>query len=457
MTDWYVPVDGQIPTFPDLSLPDDILDRDEATYDHPDGGAPTIYSNYLLSVSGAAPEDVVVARLEAALSACGWSLFVVGDHELRLGMCTANPPVAPVALQVLRNAEELDDAAKDLVSRLSLHRLAFVGMTAKEGHAGTVRQAVAMPLITLPRRPEKTLPSGRRPVVALLDSGIGRHDWLTADSADPIWLDAADVGWDAPRVPPERADLADADPRTRSHAGHGTFNAGLIRQLAPDARLLSLRIMRADGIMDEQSVLSALGWLVERVKVAVAQPERFAECFVDVVCLAFGYYEQIPADSVHTVRLRRLLGELGNLGVRVVASAGNHKSDTPVFPAALTALARPDTVPETELISVGALNPDLSRADYSNFGDWVRLWTVGTALVSAVPMPVFDHLRPLRESPTAYEPDNLASGFALWGGTSFAAAVIAGQLAALVTEDDDARATCDSARGRARRALDRLL
>ena len=215
-----------------------------------------------------------------------------------------------------------------------------------------------------------------------------------------------------------------------------------------------MHVMRADGIIDDQIVLSALTWLVERVRVAVTEPERFAECFVDVVCLAFGYYEKTNDDSAHTVQLRHRLGELGNMGVRVVASCGNHHSPAPVQPAALTYLARPETIPATELISVGALNPDLSQAAYSNFGPWVRLWTVGTALLSA--MPYFGHQRLHREPRAEHDPENLGSGFATWGGTSFAAAVIAGQLAALIAEDDDVRVTHDAAHDRARRSLHKL-
>jgi hypothetical protein len=457
--DWYVPQQQLPTTFPQLNLAGGVdLDPAEVTWANTDGGAPTVYSIYLLAVTGDPPQPPAVAELEQALAGHGWSLSVSSDRVLRLGtQDAANPPDAWVALQALRKfaeADGLSGAAAELVKRLSLHRLAFIGMPAKEGHAGAQRAAVASPLIRLSRRPVDALPGRRRPVVAILDSGIGRHDWMNEaldDQPDPIHLDAADLGWQAPgTVSAEPADFDGADPRTHSHAGHGTFIAGLIRQCAPDARLLSMHVMRADGIIDEQVILSALEWLVERVRGAEADPQRF----VDVVCLAFGYYEQTTEDSHHTIQLRRLLGELGDMGVRVVASAGNHASDAPVFPAALTALAQPDTVPRTELVSVGALNPDLSQAAYSNFGDWVMVWTVGTALVSA--MPLFGHQRLHREPASNYLEDNLASGFARWSGTSFAAAVTAGLIAAAIMDDDDDQVAPDAAHGRAGRALDRM-
>jgi subtilisin family serine protease len=457
MDDWYVPAElPQTARFPGSSPIDEAgLAVAGAKWTRVDGGAPTIYSTYLLSISGAPPAADVVAELERVVSANGWSLWLANDHELRLGAeNAANPPDAWVVLQALQSAGGLSDAAKELKSRLSLHRLAFIGMPAKEGHAGAQREAVGVPLIALTRRPVDQLPGGRRPVVAVLDSGIGQHEWMLADATDPVWVDAADLGWrpsGAPPVSQEDADFADADPRSHSHAGHGTFIAGLIRQLAPDARLLSMHVMRADGIVDESLVLSALEWLVDRVRGAAAHPERF----VDVVSLSFGYYEQDPADSEHTAVLRRLLGQLGDMGVRVVASAGNHASDAPVFPGALTRFAKPGTVPRTELISVGALNPDLSQAAYSNYGDWVLVWTVGTGLISAMPARL-GRQRVNREPAKEYDPDNLASGYARWSGTSFAAAVIAGQFAALVTDDESVGVTPDAAHARAHRALGRV-
>ncbi len=46
--------------------------------------------------------------------------------------------------------------------------------------------------------------------------------------------------------------------------GHGTFIAGIIRQTCPDARLLSVKIMDNDGIVEEADLINALGFLHQR-------------------------------------------------------------------------------------------------------------------------------------------------------------------------------------------------
>jgi subtilisin family serine protease len=115
--------------------------------------------------------------------------------------------------------------------------------------------------------------------------------------------------------------------------------------------------------------------------------------------------------------------------VRIVASAGNNRSDARTFPAAF---AVDPSLPAGSLISVGATNPNGSEAYYSNFGPWVTRRAIGTGLISTMP--------PLRGNEAArprevvdgivregLDPDDFPHGFARWSGTSFAAAVVAAQ------------------------------
>jgi hypothetical protein len=213
-----------------------------------------------------------------------------------------------------------------------------------------------------------------------------------------------------------------------SYAGHGTFIAGLIRQIAPDASVLSLHIMYGDGVIHESDAINALGWLNDQVATGV--PAKF----VDLVCLAFGYYEETPADETVTSAFANVLAALGNRGVRVVAAGGNHATARETFPAAL-AVAQP--LPAIPLVSVGALNPNLTEASFSNSADWITDWEVGTALLSTMP-PFNGSLTPGISIPPAREngrwrenldPDNFRGGFAIWSGTSFAAAAFAARLA----------------------------
>ena len=202
-------------------------------------------------------------------------------------------------------------------------------------------------------------------------------------------------------------------------------------QAAPNARILSLHVMDGSGFFPQDRVADALRWLVDRVAGSGNEPESF----VDVVCLAFGYYEDDPMKDPDTTELRALLGELGDRGVLVVVAAGNDRSTAPTFPAAFTGLSEPDSLPRTPLLSVGAVHPDGSRADYSNSGEWVGTWAPGTALISTVPESFGEAASSTEPAP--YDPNNLLGGFARWSGTSFAAAVVAGRVAAQLSRADD--------------------
>jgi Subtilase family len=445
---WYIaPAPARAANWPEKLLLDSYeLDPSDMTWGATDGGAPTIYRRSFLTApaSADARSPGVSAEFSAALAHLGWSVVAAepsGDDAqtawLRIDGDLTHQVDAWQALQTLRSANTLSARAADVAGSLSLARVSFIGMPAKEGHAGAAREAVEVLAAAPPWRPAGQVPGRRHPVVALLDTGVDAHGWLgagnQATNGDRFCVDAQDLGFvpAGPALPARGAgDTSPHDGQLDTHAGHGTFIAGLIRQVAPDAQVLSLHAMHGDGVLDEETVNSALQWLLERVRRAGDAPELF----VDVICLAFGYYEQQPSDNRSTAHLRQLLGELGDLGVRVVASAGNHGSDAQVLPAAFADQRYQDagTAPATQLISVGALNPDGSRAAYSNFGDWVRAWEVGTALMSTI--PIFGTEQDASVV-AEFDPANLVDGFARWGGTSFAAAAFAARLAQALVDD----------------------
>ena len=63
------------------------------------------------------------------------------------------------------------------------------------------------------------------------------------------------------------------DPRS-THAGHGTFLAGLVRQIAPNSRVLSLPVMHRTGVVDDLLAQSALEWVLDRCRLAGDEPTR---------------------------------------------------------------------------------------------------------------------------------------------------------------------------------------
>jgi subtilisin family serine protease len=88
------------------------------------------------------------------------------------------------------------------------------------------------------------------------------------------------------------------------------------------------------------------------------------------------------------------------------------------------------------VLSVGALNPNRTRALFSNAGQWVTCHRPGAALVSTFPTTfngseqsseqVFAPNEGLRAT---IDPDDFVGGFGTWSGTSFAGPVLAGQIA----------------------------
>lgn len=312
------------------------------------------------------------------------------------------------------------------------------------------------------RRPDESLP-GRRPVVAILDNGCGRHPWLDHTvQVDPT-LDGRAIGVASPNFDPEvSGDLVGPlDDSSDAVAGHGTFMAGLARIACPDADILAIRVVNPDGVVVESELISALGDLLELVR-------RHADGApggrpVDVIVLSMGYYHETPEPELDPA-LAWVLDELGRLGVIVVAAAGNDATTRPMYPAAFAPWADgqrteyPDRVP---LVSVGALNPDDTDAWFSNAGPWVVAWAPGAAVVSTMPETFHGGLSPVSTS-TAFgrrrstiDPDDYRSGFAVWSGTSFAAPTVAGRLAQeLMDESDLSDGSAPAAVQRGRAALE---
>jgi hypothetical protein len=231
----------------------------------------------------------------------------------------------------------------------------------------------------------------RRPVVAVVDSGVQPHTDLPAAADDPFLLSLA-TG--SPRPDPDPA-FYDVDRKTVS--GHATFIAGLIHLFAPTAQVLSVDVMDENGLIDEVELAGALGLLLEYKK--AGNP-------VDVLSMSFG--RQLDTnegeDSPTLIAVEDALKELAAEGVQLVASAGNYGTlkdgDTPlggvkVFPAAFTCVT-----------AVGAGRSATEREDYSSYGPWVEHWRPGNA-ISLMPR------------------DN----WAMWTGTSFSCAIYAAELA----------------------------
>jgi len=256
--------------------------------------------------------------------------------------------------------------------------------------------------------------STNHPVIALLDSGVLPHDWLPSGQP-PFFVNATEYGWHAPNlpIPPHRTEVTPLG----THWGHATFLAGLIRMTAPDAQILSMQVMDSAGKASDDHVVHALHWLArnhDRVR-------------TDMVLMAFGRHREGPDD--HGLKhARNAISRLAQLGVKIVASAGNDGGTQPVYPAAFA--TEPDLSDWVE--SVGAYNARGQRATFSDHGPWVREWRKGTGIISVLPQTAVglgeqqvSEKDPFHDLWMTLAPD----GFAWWSGTSFAAAIYAGQYA----------------------------
>jgi serine protease AprX len=141
--------------------------------------------------------------------------------------------------------------------------------------------------------------TGAGVVVALMDSGIGNHPDLTAGK---VVARANFVKDNATRLDP---------------AGHGTHLAGIIagngesfRGVAPDARLVDIRVLDANGDGTLKNVVAGFDWLLKNRKTL----------HITVLNLSIGTPQH---RSYHKDLLAALAEAAWFSGVTVVAAAGN--------------------------------------------------------------------------------------------------------------------------------------
>jgi len=410
-----------------------------------------------------------------------------------------------VALQALRAAADAADTngnknagqqadqgevlSKRVVSRIGLEHLlvgsAITGSPATEGNGvsgpategngltgpgstdsyvysgGDTRIPVAICLDPPARRALRDC-GPRRPVVAVLDTGVRAHPWLDVrraasngyqtatdgfvavdpDLQEAIYLGSQSIAqegdqprqlirdpWDTPITADPLIGELDTD------TGHGTFIAGIVRQAAPDAQVLAVRIMHSDGVVYEGDLICALRLLADRIAAAEAGD---LTGMVDVVSLSLGYFDESAADVRYSSGLWQVIEVLLGLGVAVVAAAGNYSTSRRFYPAAFTLLPPPGPVP---MVSVGALNPNGSKALFSDDGRWVTAWAAGASVVSTYPDDINGRRCPqirMRSRATereALDPDDYRGGFAVWSGTSFSAPLLAAHIARQLLAD----------------------
>ena len=209
------------------------------------------------------------------------------------------------------------------------------------------------------------LSTGAGITVAVLDTGV--------DASHPALDGQVVPGWD---YVGDDGDPADKPGGPAS--GHGTFVAGVVHLVAPDARVLSMRVLNTWGEGDGYLIAEAI---YDSVMMGAT-----------IVNLSFG-----TKDKIESKVLTDMVKWARSKGTLTTAAAGNDGSEKQHWPAA-----------QPEVISVAALSvSNTGLAWYSTRGGWVDAAALGTQLISLVP----------------------GNGYEIWSGTSMATPVVSAQLA----------------------------
>jgi hypothetical protein len=268
------------------------------------------------------------------------------------------------------------------------------------------------------------LVSGSTPViVAVIDTGIdprhetiARHLWHNEAESAPNSLPSVDddgngyvddkIGYDFVE------DNADPDETfsAGSLAGHGTFVAGLIALGAPNARIMPLRVLDGDGVGSSFDAAAAINY-------AVRHGAR-------VINVSFG-----TENGRVSPILKRAIRSAYQLGVIVVAAAGNSGSEEIAFPAS----------DDKHVIAVGSTDGS-APAEFSNFGTSIDVSAPGTSVLSAMP--------------GTYDLEGTRFRYAKWSGTSFSSGLVAAAAATLLTAN--AVLSFDELKSRLRNSGDRV-
>ena len=235
--------------------------------------------------------------------------------------------------------------------------------------------------------------AGSGVVIAVIDTGQAEESFQLDWVRDHV--SAADVDID-------KLDEA-GDGELDFEAGHGTFIAGVIAQVAPGAKVLARKAVDTWGVTDDVAVARA-------VRRAVADGAH-------IVNLSLGGYtmDDQPPLGVDALLPKQ---QQSSDGVVFVAAAGNDGVDRPFYPAALPGV-----------IGVAALNSSRRRAGFSNFGPWVQASAEGERLLSTFVVGTV-----MTDSDGNGRKDEFQEGYAHWSGTSFAAPQVSAAIAARMSE-----------------------
>lgn len=274
-------------------------------------------------------QSTAVGQLEDSLANLN-SLVVNTDNDAQIEKLKANPAVAYVEKEIFHEAPA---PVKGFLGK-GRQQQGKVGQNTPWGiHAVKAPQAW-----TASKR-------GAGARVLVLDTGIdANHPSLKAN-----FEKGQDFTGDS-----DGSDFSDK-------VGHGTHVAGTVAGaldrkgftgVAPKAKILAGRVCSENGCSNI-SIAQGINWGIEQK--------------VDVISMSLGGAWSTPAE-------RTAVAAADKAGITVVAASGNNGSNRVSYPAALPTV-----------IAVGAVDVNLNKADFSQYGPELAVVAPGVAVVSAVP------------------------------------------------------------------------
>lgn len=199
-------------------------------------------------------------------------------------------------------------------------------------------------------------------------------------------------------------DFVDGDREPNDENGHGTHVSGIaaamtnngtgIAGAAPDARILPVRVLNAEGTGDPTVIAEAIGWAVENG--------------ADVINLSLGGSSDLLGRLFKNGPANQAIRDADAAGVVVVAAAGNDSTFIQAYRA------------DVPVIVVNASNEVGLPAGFSNFGDPRAITAPGARILSTAPAVA-----------TTIWPEG-SGGYEAISGTSMATPYVAGVAALLV-------------------------
>jgi serine protease AprX len=212
------------------------------------------------------------------------------------------------------------------------------------GYRGRTSAAATFPF----SNPPKSYPAGTKIDVAVVDTGISPVNPGGTTYPAPLGTVGPLDGSSTISGPDFSFESMSQDLTHLDSYGHGTHMAGIIHTIAPDARIVNVKVGDGTGATDVTQVMAALDWIREH-RTAYGLNIR-------VISLSYG---TISTNDWRTDELSKVVDKAWKDGIVVVAAAGNNND--PQFDTGVNSPAF-----NKNILAVGAYNTNTDPTTYSD-------------------------------------------------------------------------------------------